>query len=77
MTLIIAIDRPRIHVRAFRDQQAHHLGMPARRRPHQGGLAAPPLFGIDGRAILQQDLRGFDVPGSRHGEERGLALRIR
>ncbi len=51
--------------------------MPSRRRPHERGLAAEALARVDGRAVLEQRLRGRDVAGARDGHQRRLAVLIR
>ena len=77
VALIVAIGGTRIHVGALRDQQLHHLRMAARGRPHQRGLSAEFFFRVDRRAVIQQQLRGGQVAGSRHREQRRLAVGIR
>ncbi len=57
VALVVAIGVERALTSApLRDQQLHHLGMPARGRPHQRRLSAEVLARVDGGAVLEQQL---------------------
>jgi len=77
MTLVVAINRSRIHVSAFGNQELHHLGVPARRGPHQRRLSSPFFSRIDFCAVIQQQLCRFHVPCSRNRQQCGLSISIR
>jgi hypothetical protein len=57
-------------------QQADHLHVTLRGRPHQGRLSPPALARIDLRAVPEQHLCRIDAPGARYGHQRCLPFRV-
>ena len=66
--------RARVHVCAGGDQHLHHLGMTLGRGPHQRGLAAPALDGVDRGTVSDQYLCRFRIAGARADHQRSLAV---
>ena len=66
----------RVERGAIRREEAHHVGVAARRGPHQGRLAAEVFDGVDVGTRIDEQLRGLDTARARDGHQRRLALGV-
>ena len=66
---------PRTHIRTGGDELLNHGRVALSGGPHQGGLTARLVFGIDARATGQEHFYGRERAGPRRGHQRSLAAR--